>query len=223
MTAIGIGLGIFVWLVTGAIIGEVILHKKEAGIFIGFVSGVWAAWPFIHKGGIARYNFLHPVPKLYKASLKQAFSKVRQVLDEVTYNFGDKWHVSIADTQQHRIAASLRFTEEETKIEAGGSGHIHTRQQRVQRLIELDVQMKESGDMTLIQFDFAPRVEGMAFYACDDIIEGIVNRVENELGPGSDAGQAMSNKLPAPPWWLLGLTGLAVLSFAGEVMRAVFN
>lgn len=224
MIGLGIVAGVFAFLVSGAFIAECVVHQKEAGLFPGLVVGIWAAWPFMYKGSVQRYNFLHPVPRRYKYPLKHAFAKIRQIVAEKTYNFGDKWHVAIADTTQHRVAASLRYTEEETKIEGDARGQLHTRKERVQRLLEMDVQFKDEGnDSTVVQFDFSPRVEGTAFYACDSIITGLLADVEASLGPGTDAGTPADSALPAPPWWLLGLTATAVIVLWGDVMKAVFG
>lgn len=225
MLALGIGLGILAFFIVGSTVGEIATHNPQAGGFPGLVAALWAAWPFFHKGRVQRYNFLHPVPRRYNVAVKQAFSKVRTVLDEKTYNFGDQWKVPTADTQGRRIHAVLRFTEEETHMEPGGRpGEVHMRKQRVQRLLELDVQMKEEpNDSTVIQFDFYPKVEGMQFAACDGIVSGILNDVEATLGAGTDAGNPMATSLPAPPWWLLGVTALALLMLAGDVISAVFK
>ncbi len=224
MIGVGIIVGVLVFLAVGAMVAELVVHQKEAGLFPGLVAGIWAAWPFIHQGGVQRYNFLHPVPRRYKQPLKHVFAKVRQILSEQTYNFGDKWHVSTADTMQHRITASLRYTEEETKIEGDARGQLHTRKERVQRLIEMDVQFKDEGaDTTVVQFDFSPKIEGAAFGACDSIISGIASAAEAALGPGSDAGKPADKTLPAPPWWLLGLTLLSLMTLWGDVMKAVFK
>jgi hypothetical protein len=221
----GIILGLIVWGIVGAITGECVVHKADAGVFPGLVAGVWAAWPFFHHGRVSRYNFLHPVPRRYKAALKQAFAKVRQIIDEKTYNYGDKWHVSTADTIQRRITATLKFTEEESQgFEGTNLGNIRHKTQRVQRLLELDVQFKEEpSDTTVVQFDFRPRVEGVAWYACDSIIAGITNDAEAALGPGTDAGNPADTSLPAPPWWLLGVTGLAIFGLFNDVTTAVFK
>jgi hypothetical protein len=224
MIGVGIIVGVLVFLAVGAMVAELVVHQKEAGLFPGLVAGIWAAWPFFHKGGVDRYNFLHPVPRRYKQPLKHVFAKVRQILSEQTYNFGDKWHVSTADTMQHRITASLRYTEEETKIEGDARGQLHTRKERVQRLIEMDVQFKDEGaDTTVVQFDFSPKIEGAAFGACDSIISGITSAAEAALGPSSDAGKPADKTLPAPPWWLLGLTLLSLMTLWGDLMKAVFK
>ncbi len=224
MIGVGIIVGVFVFLAVGAMVAELVVHQKEAGLFPGRVAGIWAAWPFFHKGGVDRYNFLHPVPRRYKQPLKHVFAKIRQILSEQTYNFGDKWHVSTADTMQHRITASLRYTEEETKIEGDARGQLHTRKERVQRLIEMDVQFKDEGnDSTVVQFDFSPKIEGAAFGACDSIISGITSAAETALGPGSDAGKPADKTLPAPPWWLVGLGALGVFSLGSSSMTALFK
>jgi hypothetical protein len=222
---IGIVLGLFVWGLVGACTRFYVLQTPETGVMEGFVAGVWAAWPFFHTGRVQRYNFLHPVPRRYKVPLKQAFAKVRQIIGDKTYNFGDKWHVSTADTTARRITATLRFTEEESQgFEGTNISNIRHKTQRVQRLLELDVQLKEEpNDVTVVQFDFHPRVEGVAFHACDAIIAGVVNDAEAALGPGTDAGNPADTSLPAPPWWLIGLGALGVLGLFGDVMKAVFG
>ena len=199
--------------------------ETYTGTMEGLVAAIWAGWPFFHTGAVKRYNFLHPVPRRYTVPLKQAFSKIREIIGEKTYNFGDKWNVSTADTLQKRITATLRFTEEESRgFEGSNIANIHHRTERVQRLLELDVQMKEEpGDLVVVQFDFRPRVEGVAWYACDSIINGIVSDVEAALGPGSDAGNPADTTLPAPPWWLIGIGALGLMVLWGDVMKAVFG
>lgn len=221
----GIIAAIVAFFVVGAVTGELVLHTPQTGVTEGLVAAIWAAWPFFHTGGIMRYNFLHPVPRRYKVPLKQAFAKVRQIIGDKTYNFGDKWHVSTADTQQRRITATLRFTEEESRgFEGTNIANIQHRTQRVQRLLELDVQMKEEpNDVTVVQFDFRPRVEGVNFSACDSIIKGIVSDTEAALGPGTDAGNPADTTVPAPPWWLIGVGVLGLLNLWGDVMKAVFG
>lgn len=224
MNAIGLSLGIFVTLLMGAIVGQLVVHKSEAGLLPGLVAGLWAAWPFFHHGGVNRYNFLHPVPKQYSHPLKQTFARIRQIISEKTYNFGDKWHVSTADTMQHRITATLRFIEEETKMEGDARGQLHTRKERLQRLLEMDIQLKDNeDDTTVVQFDFTPKIEGLASHACDSIISGIVSAVEGALGPGAEAGKAKDKTLPAPPWWLLAITAIGVVSLAHDVLQSVYG
>jgi hypothetical protein len=175
MAAVGIGLGIFIFLLVSAYTSEAITKPDKTA---GLVAAIWVAWPFFHHAGVSRYNFLHPVPREYKTPIKQAFAQIRDIISDISYNFGDKWHVSTADVNQRRILASLRFTDEETKVEGTNLQNIHTRKERVQRLLEMEVQFKDTGnDTTIVQFDFHPRVEGAQWYACDHIVSGLVNRV----------------------------------------------
>lgn len=224
MQGLGIGLGVFVTLLMGAVVGQVVVHKNEAGLLPGLVVGLWAAWPFFHHGSVNRYNFLHPVPRRYNHPLKQTFAKIRQLISEKTYNFGDKWHVTTADTIQHRITATLRFIDEETRIEGDARGQVHTRKERLQRLLEMDIQLKDNeDDSTVVQFDFTPKIEGLAYHACDSVISSIVDAVETQLGPGADAGQVREKTLPAPPWWLLAVTAMGVFALAHDVMQSVYG
>ncbi|MBX9686256.1 MAG: hypothetical protein K2X27_06110 [Candidatus Obscuribacterales bacterium] len=225
MAGVGIGLGIFVFLLVSAFTSEFITKPDNtAGCLPGLIAAVWVAWPFFHHAGVSRYNFLHPVPREYKHPLKQVFAQVRDILADASYNFGDKWHVSTADAMQRRILASLRFTEEESHLEGSSLQNMHMRKERVQRFLELEVQFKDNGnDTTVVQFDFHPSVEGANWSACDHIVRGLVGRVEAGLGPGVDRGRPADTTPPAPPWWLIGIGVLAVLNLGSSVMKAVFQ
>ena len=215
--------GLFAWGIVGATLGQIVLHKNEAGIFPGLIAGLWAAWPFLHHGKVERYNFLHPVPKRYRVTVKVAFQKVRDILSDTTYNYGDKWSVPTADTQQRRIRAELKYNDETMKMEMDARGGVHTRTEKERRTLILDVQMKAEGESTVIQFDFTPKIEGSSFFACDGIISRLLSDVEGALGAGTDAGSKLAGILPAPPWWLLGLTAYGLLLLFGDVQTAVFG
>lgn len=222
MIVLGIFLGLLVWGLVGSGIRYFVLQTPMTGMFEGFVAGVWAAWPFIHKFRVNRYNFLHPVPKEYKVPVPQAFAKVRDLLAELTYKYGDKWHVVTADVQSKRITANLRFTDEEMKMEGDSRGQIHTRTERVQRLVELDVQMKETtSGGTIVQFDFFPKIEGANISACDSVVSGVCSAIEASIGPGVERRSPADTRLPAPPWWLVGLTVCGVMSFFGSISAHV--
>ena len=221
----GIIAGLIAFFVVGAVTGELILQTPKSGVTEGLVAAIWAAWPFFRTGSVHRYNFLHPVPRRYKTPLKQAFAKIRQIISDKNYNFGDKWHVSTADTTSRTIKATLRFVEEESRgFEGTNIANIQHKSARVQRLLELEAQLREEpNDNTVVQFDFLPKVEGVSFSACDPIIAGIVSDVEAALGPGENAGNPADTSLPAPPWWLIGVGVLGLLAYWGDVMKAVFG
>lgn len=224
MAVIAIAVGLFVFLFTGAFISDVVVHSKDAGLLPGLVLGIWAAWPFFHKARVQRYNFLHPVPKEFNVPAKVAFQKVRDLLAEVSYNFGDKWHIATVDTQAGRIAASLHFTEEQVRLEADVHGHIHPRKERFQRFVGLNLHFKNTGHGTvIIQLDFSPKVEGANFFACDLIVSNLCSAIESTLGSGTQVGSPADTRLSAPPWWLLGLSALSLFVLCGDVIKAVFQ
>jgi hypothetical protein len=63
----------------------------------------------------------------------------------------------------------------------------------------------------------------MTYIACDSKVEGLLADVEAALGAGTAAGNPMATNLPAPPWWLLGLTAFALFLLLGDVVQAVFH
>ncbi|HIA53760.1 MAG TPA: hypothetical protein EYN91_16990 [Candidatus Melainabacteria bacterium] len=177
MAGIAIIIGIFVFLLSGAIIGD-ITHDPGAGVLPGIVLGILAARPMFKLALEQRSNFLHPAPREYNIPAKVAFAKIRDFLAEVSYNYGDKWHVVTADTQCGRITANLRFTDEFTHIEADARGNIHTRKERLQRFIALNIHVTSTErNTTLVQLDLVPKVEGVNYAACDSIIASVTSTI----------------------------------------------
>lgn len=225
MIAGAVLIGLFVWLVAGAIIGEVILQKPQSGVFEGFIVALWAAWPMIESGRVSRWSFLHPIPTRHNIALKHAYSKVHEYLAEKTYKFGDRWQITTADTQSRRISASLRFSEDESRGFSGSSiANVQHNTARVQRFLQCDIYFSEvTGDQTTVQFDFRRSIEGVNFAAGDDIITGLRGDIVSLLGPGTVAGDLNETKLGPPPWWLLGFTSLGVVVYFSDAWKAVFN
>jgi hypothetical protein len=182
MAIVAIIVGTFVFLLTGALIGEA-SHDAGSGIVPGLALGILAAIPIFKGACEERARFLHPEPREYKVPAKIAFAKIRDILAEISYNYGDKWYVVTADTQTGRITANLRFTDEFTHFEGDARGNIHTRKERLQRFIavEIKVQPTERGTTT-IQMDFRPTVEGVNYEACDSIISSLSATIESALG-----------------------------------------
>ncbi len=143
------------------------------------------------------------------------------MLGETTYNYGDKWRVLTADNSIMRIFAHLPFQEEEMHVEFGSRGELRDRNVHVKRNITLECQMKSEGGKAIIQFDFEARTEGMNANACDGIIERLIDAVERKLGPGEPVKVLLPCPLPAPPWWLLGITGVTLVLLAGDAVRAI--
>lgn len=179
MAIVAIAVGIFVFLLTGAMTSE-LTHDPGAGILPGLILGIMAAAPLFRLAAQERSNFLHPTPREYNIPAKIAFAKIRDILAETTYNYGDKWHVVTADTQSGRITAHLRFTDEFNRIEGDARGNIRTHKERLQRFLALDIQIRttERGT-TIVVLDFMPTVEGLNYSACDSIISSISRDIEN--------------------------------------------
>jgi hypothetical protein len=181
MAIVAIIVGTFVFLLTGALIGDA-THDAGAGVVPGLVLGVLAAIPIFKAACEERAKFLHPLPREYRVPTKIAFAKIRDILAEISYNYGDKWHVVTADTQTGRITANLRFIDEFTRFEGDARGQIHTRKERLQRFlsVEIQVQPTEHGT-TAILIDFRPTVEGANYAACDSIITSLQNQISAAL------------------------------------------
>lgn len=224
MIALGLILGFLACCVTSSFVGDVVIGKSGSGFLPGVVAGIWAAWPFFHKARIRQYNLMHPSPAKYPVNVQIAFSKIRQILAETSYYFGDKWHVMTADTATNRIVAELRFNEEETKMESSGRGHFHSRQVRLQRYIRLDLIMRPEGvSESLIQFDFDLRIEGHSKTACESIIEGLRGQIDQEIGPGQIIGQQLPESIPAAPWWLIGSTAVALICMFVDINKNLWG
>jgi hypothetical protein len=155
--------------------------------------------------------------------LKQCFARVRQIIAESTYQYGDKWHVTTADTVQRRVTATLRFSEEETHLEGGSMNGMHAKTKRVQRLLLLDAQFKEGpNDTTVVQFDFSVKTEGGGWNACDPIISSLLSEIGSSLGHGETAGDPADTTFPAPPWWLIGIGVFGLFVLFCDICKAVF-
>lgn len=182
MAIVAIIVGTFVFCLTGAIIGNA-SHDAGAGIVPGLVLGILAAYPIFKSACEERAKFLHPVPREYKVPPKIAFAKIRDILAEISYNYGDKWHVVTADTQTGRITANLRFIDEFTRIDSDARGNIHTRKERLQRFLAVEIQVRPSErGTTIIHLDFSPTVEGINYVACDSIVSSLCSLIHAALG-----------------------------------------
>ena len=81
-----------------------------------------------------------------------------------------------ADTQTGRITANLRFIDEFTRMEGDAPGNLHTRKERLQRFLSVEIQLDATDrGTTSIQMDFAPTVKGVNYAACDSIIQSLSN------------------------------------------------
>jgi hypothetical protein len=219
-----IAVGIFVALMTAAIIGELLSPKLDAGIFPGIIAGIWAAWPLLHYGRLDRYNFMNPVPRCYPVPLRQAYSKVRTLLEKKSYNYGDRWKVLSADTQTRSIHAVLQFTVQDIKVEPHLDSIWNIQKERLRRFVDMEITFKEQpDDSTIIQFNFQLKVEGVEYQSCDSIISGLLDEVQTLLGTGTRAGEPVVAHLSAPPIALLAITAIAIVMLYNDISSAVFK
>ncbi len=139
--------------------------------------------PIIFLGLKYRYNLLHPEPKEYNIPAKHAFAKIRDLLAESSYNYGDRWQIATADTQSGRIVASLRFAEEHVCVEANFFGKFQMLKKRFFRFVALEVNIQDTGrGASIIQINFDTRVEGSRFFVCDSIVSNLSYSIETLLG-----------------------------------------
>jgi hypothetical protein len=210
-------------IILGMAAGAVLLYFVES--YLGFMPAVavacWLAWPFLHIWRVNRHNSFHPVPKQYFFSSQIIFVRLRQVLNETTYHFSDRWHVISADTEQNRIVAELRFIEKEDRIfDYGDHG---SRPEQLRRTLRFEALMKDVEYGGVLQMDFDSRIEGLNLRACDTIVDALVQRIEASLGGGIPVTAAMSSKLSAPPWWLYVVSGLCLVgaAFGSMVLKGI--
>jgi hypothetical protein len=163
-----------------SVAGDLLGGSSDFAFLIAVIAAVCSGWWIVQNVLANRHNFLHPEPREYRATSKQVFVKLRETLNELSYNFGDRWHIVVADTQANRIVADLRFTDEESDFDQ--------RTQRVQRFLRFEANIKDTSfGCALLQLDFNPRVEGMSFWASDRIITEMMAAIDMQLGAWSVA------------------------------------
>ncbi|MBY0293984.1 hypothetical protein K2Q08_01470, partial [Patescibacteria group bacterium] len=162
-------------------------------------------------------------PREYEVPAKVVFARIRDFLAEVSYNYGDKWRVVTADTQTGRITANMSYTDEVVQVEAGAKGQLHTRKERLQRFITLEVLVTDTGGgTTIVQLDFTAKADGSNLYACDSVISNCQKAISAQFGAFKPVGTTVAaTKLSAPPWWLLVLSALALINFYSNIMKGV--
>ena len=222
MLALPILVGIVAFFAFAQIVGG-FDHSPGAGILPGIVAAIWAAWPIWHFHSAARNRLLHPQPKLHAVNAQVAFNKIRDVLREKFYQYGDKWHVITSDVATMRIVADLRYFDEESHIEMGHRGDLQNRTVRVQRYLRLEMQMHGQGSATVVQFDFEPRIEGLNLTACDSIIRDFMTSAESAIGAGETIEAEARTKLPAPPLWLSLVTACSISLLLVDVLKDLFK
>lgn len=220
MIALGIIFALVAFCSIYSFVGVCVIQRDGTGLLPGLVAALWAFYPFFQMAKNEDTNLLHPAVTKYPVNVQVAFSKIRRILSESSYFYGDKWHVLTADTATNCIVADLRFFEEETKMEPSGRGHYHSRKVRVQRYIRLNLTLSPEGTSeSNIQMDFEIRVEGLNERACKDIVAGLKQQIEEEIGPGQIATEPESAVSLQAPWWLIGATSFALIFMFVDITK----
>jgi hypothetical protein len=220
MSFLAVLAGIAAFGVTDAAVSNV-MNSWQAGILPGVVAGIWAGWPLSHFETARRELYLHPAPRIYKTNVEDAFARIRDILRETSYNYGDRWRAITADNALMRIVAELPYQEEEIHVEIGPRGEVRERKEHVKRYIKLECQMKSQDGQTVIQYDFFPRAEGYNSTACDAIIDHTLSAIEQNIGEGQALKVLPLRALGAPPMWMLALTVLALFFLANDALHVI--
>ncbi len=224
MIAAAIFVGIIAFVLVGSIVFSVVPNNYGACMLPATVGFMWGSWPLFYKAYERANNLLHPPIMMYPVNMQVAFSKMRQLLSELSYNFGDKWNTVVADTSTGRIVADLRFADDQFLTESDSRGMPHTRKTKVQRYIRLEMELKPEGSIaTLLKMDFDTRIEGFDKSACDVILQGVIQGINDALGEGKMLEKSVPEKIPAPPWWLIGVTAMALFVLFIDVHKAVWG
>lgn len=224
MIVLGIIFGLIAFCAINSLVGEFVISKAGTGVLPGLVAAVWAAYPFFHKARIENFNFLHPRSVKYPVNVQAAFSKIRRILSESSYFYGDKWYVVTADTATNCIVADLRFYEEEIRMETSGYGHCHQRQVRMQRLIRLNVTFSPVGSAeSNLKMDFEIRAEGFNKRSCENIVADLKAKIEEEIGPGQNHEPLVSDSIPPAPWWLIGATSFTLICMFIDINKNLWG
>lgn len=219
MSLVGIAAGVISFAAANTVV-DAVLHSNTAGIVPGMVAGLWAGWPLFHKHRAKRDVFLHPAPLRYPVNVQRTFDKIREILRETTYQYGDRWHVLTAEISTLRIVADLHYVEEIKHLEIQHQT-IREHVERIRRYIKMEIQMKAAGSKSIVQYDFTPRIEGLNSSACDEMVRSVLSAVEGKLGTGEPVAEIEPKPLSSPPLWLITSTGIMLVLLAKDAWQAV--
>ncbi|HEY9758828.1 MAG TPA: hypothetical protein V6C97_26910 [Oculatellaceae cyanobacterium] len=200
-----------------------VMNSWQAGFLPGVVAGIWAGWPLSHSNTAKRELYLHPAPRIYKANVEDAFSKIRDVLRETSFNYGDKWRAVTSDNAVMRIVAELTYQEEEVHYDIDARNVMRERKEHVKRYIKLECQLKSQGGQAVVQYDFFPRTEGFNSTACDALIDHTLSTIEQNLGKGEALKVLPLRALGAPPKWMLILTVVSLVFLANDAFHVILQ
>jgi hypothetical protein len=117
--------------------------------------------------------------------------------------------VATAEVSELRIFADLKYVDEFKDYDfSHQTMSIKQNVDRKKRYLSLEAWLKSEGKSTVVQYEFKTRIEGLDQGACDDIISGLLNALENVLGPSEPTSEVIHKPIPTPPWPLLVATAI---------------
>jgi hypothetical protein len=212
---------LIVWVLTSGVIGYLygwlICPWTDGACLTSLVAGAWAAWFYIAKNPpAAKGDLYYPAPREYKLPLKEVYTRIAEVFDQSTYNYGDKWRIVTADTEAKKIVADLRMKNKNS-----------------QQFIQTEVAFTDtSTDSTIVRFQFEAHDDNwLEFHPCSDIIEELMKKIKFQIGEGMEQQnlkeienpEQTDRKMPVPSWWVIGLGGVCVVFLLKDIVRELLK
>lgn len=137
---------------------------------------VWIAWFVImiqSKEATERENLLAPPWKKYACSCQIVFKKVKTVLKEASYGYGDEWRITTASTQNNKIVATLRPSDDASEGKP--------RKCFIKLTAQIDI--ADGGKSSILKLTFDEKSDGREAESYE-IIREVTESIDNSLGGG---------------------------------------
>jgi hypothetical protein len=128
---------------------------------------------------------LSPLPRKFNVPCQIVFSKIRTVLRDTVYGFGDKWHVISADVQANEIVAEIKLAPEGSLL---NKAYLRMRAQ---------IQIADEGysSILIIKFDENSEARQAETYA---IADQIVSDIDKAIGSAQIAIEQQCHSIKCP-------------------------
>ena len=157
-----------------------------------------------------RKSMLAPVWKKYPVNCQIVFSKVRDVLRDSSYGFGDKWNVVSAEVQTNKIIADLKLTDNQPGVPL-----------KVFIRLVAQIDIVDNGKASILKLSFDEQSMGRA-HEISEVINNIKADIDAAIGNGETLTAPFIAKLPPAPDILINLIianlAIAVLQYAGKIL-----
>ncbi len=228
---LGLAYGIGVTFIVNFWIYRLIGPNSKSSIIVGLIAGYWFARKYFYaKSTEIEENkeveeiknpvedFRHPCPRAYQTPLPHLFSQVRDTLEEMVFDVGDKWHVVNTDTAKRRMTLELRLNDKDSKKYLKASIQFNNGQE-VRGIPE---------DATLMYIEFDPRSESGNYTDLDYYMQNSLAVLDGMIKPiGTAKPEPVYSKtkiktirykiefqpVPEHPRWFIGsiCTGIVLL------------